>query len=306
MAIYGRNRDFSLSTLNIIRENLSGETVDYKEFSRFIEEHGSAFETINLSSALLPLDSYMTNARIFMSGVAPKQLDQIEAAVQNVDQNYAAQCREISDELKAFDSTIKNLIEILQSKDFVTAFALQGSMAYLNMNAAAVAEGVQYVVLDPALWQFINSLLIAAGLAPLADGPLPFGDIIAILLLLVVLGVLLIAAVISLIQWIYTMAVDASEAKTEGEAKAETAPKSPKKVKNNKEANKVAEKLGYEGETPAEDLKEDCVPGNGSEFDMYRDASTGKIWLKHIQNGNWVETYLFYWPEEDDNNPFED
>lgn len=54
-----------------------------------------------------------------------------------------------------------------------------------------------------------------------------------------------------------------------------------KRVDSNKEANKVAQKLGYQD---AEDLKETYVGSDGKYFDIYVDRSSGKVQLR-TKNG---------------------
>jgi hypothetical protein len=52
---------------------------------------------------------------------------------------------------------------------------------------------------------------------------------------------------------------------------------------NNKEANKMAQDLGYEG---AEQLKDDFVPGNGAKFNIKYDSKTGEVVLESIKESN--------------------
>jgi hypothetical protein len=72
-------------------------------------------------------------------------------------------------------------------------------------------------------------------------------------------------------------------------------PNSPRQIKNNKRANDVAEELGYES---AETLKKEWLPNENesSYFNMYRDTSDGRIWLRHNNSGQWVPTDLYYNP----------
>ncbi|MCH1939864.1 RHS repeat domain-containing protein [Holdemania massiliensis] len=64
-----------------------------------------------------------------------------------------------------------------------------------------------------------------------------------------------------------------------------------KKVKNNKEANKVANEFGYEG---AEELKQDYVFKDGAKFNMMIDTETGEIVLVSIKDSKiQVRTGLF-------------
>lgn len=61
------------------------------------------------------------------------------------------------------------------------------------------------------------------------------------------------------------------------------------KLKSNKEANKIAKKLGYKG---AEDLKSDFVK-NISQYNMYRNRITGEIILIGIKTAKEIFTDLF-------------
>jgi hypothetical protein len=63
-----------------------------------------------------------------------------------------------------------------------------------------------------------------------------------------------------------------------------------KKIKNDKEANKIAKKLGYKG---AEALKEDFVPRSGAKFNIKYDSKTHEIVLESIKGGIQVPTGLF-------------
>ena len=64
-----------------------------------------------------------------------------------------------------------------------------------------------------------------------------------------------------------------------------------KKVKNNKEANKVAKKFGYSG---AEELKQDFVFKDGAKFNMMIDTESGEIVLVSIKDSRiQVHTGLF-------------
>ena len=63
-----------------------------------------------------------------------------------------------------------------------------------------------------------------------------------------------------------------------------------KKIKNNKEANKLAKKLGYDG---AEELKKDFVGRDGAKFDIKYDSKTGEIYLESIRDGVQVATGMF-------------
>jgi hypothetical protein len=63
-----------------------------------------------------------------------------------------------------------------------------------------------------------------------------------------------------------------------------------KPFKNNKEANKVAQKLGYGG---AEELKHDFVGNQGSKFNNKYDSFTGELILESIKDSIQVPTGLF-------------
>ncbi len=62
-----------------------------------------------------------------------------------------------------------------------------------------------------------------------------------------------------------------------------------KKISNNKEANKIAKKLGYKG---AEALKAEFV-SQGSKFNMMKNTKTGEIILQAIEGSAQVATKLF-------------
>jgi hypothetical protein len=67
-----------------------------------------------------------------------------------------------------------------------------------------------------------------------------------------------------------------------------------KKFKTNERANEAAEKLGYDGEDPAESLKEDYVGEKArSKFNMKYDPKTGEVILESMQGGIQVPTGLF-------------
>lgn len=84
------------------------------------------------------------------------------------------------------------------------------------------------------------------------------------------------------------IAVAASMGSNEGESEAGN---SLKKVKNNKEANKVAKEFGYEG---AEELKQDFVFKDGAKFNMMIDTETGEVVLVSIKDSSiQVHTGLF-------------
>ncbi len=64
-----------------------------------------------------------------------------------------------------------------------------------------------------------------------------------------------------------------------------------KKVKNNKEANKVAKEFGYEG---TEDLKQDFVFKDGAKSNMMNDTETGEVVLVSVKDSSiQVHTGLF-------------
>ena len=56
-----------------------------------------------------------------------------------------------------------------------------------------------------------------------------------------------------------------------------------KKVKNNKEANKIAKEFGYDG---AEDLKKDFVFKDGAKFNIMIDTETGEVVLVSIRDSS--------------------
>ncbi|MDL2251014.1 hypothetical protein LJC51_10225, partial [Lachnospiraceae bacterium OttesenSCG-928-J05] len=61
--------------------------------------------------------------------------------------------------------------------------------------------------------------------------------------------------------------------------------------KNNKEANKQAQKQGYKD---AHELKDDYVEGHGSEFDMKHDKKTGEIYLENKDGTIQIPTGLYH------------
>lgn len=62
-------------------------------------------------------------------------------------------------------------------------------------------------------------------------------------------------------------------------------------IRNNKRANEIAQKLGYEN---AEDLKRNYVYNNISRYNIVYDKKTGEIFLQLIRNSTQiVETGLF-------------
>ncbi len=63
-----------------------------------------------------------------------------------------------------------------------------------------------------------------------------------------------------------------------------------KTIGSNKEANKLAQKLGFDG---AEDLKKAFVGKAGARFNIKYDSKTGEIFLESIKDGIQVETGLF-------------
>ena len=75
-----------------------------------------------------------------------------------------------------------------------------------------------------------------------------------------------------------------------GSSSQGTSKPSLKPFKNNKEANKIAEKLGYDG---AEDLKEAFVGSQGSKFNIKYDTKTNEIFLESIKTGVQVPTGLY-------------
>ena len=64
-------------------------------------------------------------------------------------------------------------------------------------------------------------------------------------------------------------------------AVTKTAKLSLKTLKNNKEANSLAQKLGYKG---AEELKKDFVGRAGAKFNIKYDSKTGEIILESIKD----------------------
>lgn len=69
--------------------------------------------------------------------------------------------------------------------------------------------------------------------------------------------------------------------------------KSIKKIKSNKEANKIAKQFGYDN---AEQLKQDYVNRSGSHFNMFYNTKTGEVILQSIGNSKLnIPTGLFLW-----------
>jgi len=64
-------------------------------------------------------------------------------------------------------------------------------------------------------------------------------------------------------------------------------PKSPRKIKNNKEANNIAKNFGYKD---AHALKKDF--GVGSDFNMFVDTTDGSLWLQQTSTNVWINTGL--------------
>lgn len=63
-----------------------------------------------------------------------------------------------------------------------------------------------------------------------------------------------------------------------------------KPFKNNKEANKIAQKLGYDN---AEYLKQDYVGREGAKFNIKYDTNTREIYLESIKDGVQIPTGLY-------------
>ena len=184
--------------------------------------------------------------------------------------------------------------------------ALYHSMLGYNMFAYCGNNPVNYYDPTGEYSEALNpswTATIWLSLLALIDGPLPIGEILG-----VAIGTLIVADALRMAQ---SKASEKSEDKpqepteavgepeqnsgkdspnTDSKSKTTKNPKDYVGAKNNKTANKWAQKFGYNG---AEDLKREFVGGDGSKFNIFRDRSTGEIVLIAIKTADEIFTELF-------------
>lgn len=200
-----RERDFTQSTIDDIQSQLQGSAEPFTEFQEFINQYGDLFET-DLSS-MLELDEYLTEYRDFLFNQAPAELERINTAVHELDTQTAASLRGHVEELHALGNTVDMFTDMLNS-NFQT---LPVRSSYMNLSTADVV--------NPSLWEQFLAILAQAGLLSLADGPLPFGECLAILYVLAGLGIITYQAIESFSN---SGAADNELARTQGKYAAMT------------------------------------------------------------------------------------
>jgi len=138
MPLYNRERDFTQTTLQDIRDNLRGETIPYRELSQFWTANGDVFDIADPAQEIQFLESTMTDLRGWMSEEAPKALDNIEADICQLDTNYAVRCDEVTEEIVTYGIVVDLLIEAIGSENFAAAFSKAAMSNRIKQEAPSI------------------------------------------------------------------------------------------------------------------------------------------------------------------------
>lgn len=248
-----RERDFTSATIDGIMTELSGDSSEYTTFRTFSSKYGNIFD-FDFSQEMNDIDTYVTDLRAFLFEDAPNELNRINRTEYEIDEFYGNRLKESTNNIVAYGNRIDALSQMIGSGVSPADFINGTSSSQTVMQLSATTE-----VLDPGLWAQIVALLQSAGVAVAVDGPLPFGDIIAAILVAIAAGILTIAAGKALIYKIgELLSGDESDSKSESEDAKTSEGTSAGDVKegdindlpeNVKESYKDYEKNGWEGKS---------------------------------------------------------